>query len=299
VVLSLFAASASSRVVISQALARKLWPNQAAVGKQLQLLELKNVNGEPLPQILARIKRRDHTLAYDPSVLQPVEGKSWEVIGVVGDVRMFSLDITPDPALYLHQPQNPRSRWWGMDMSGFAVKFLMRTSSGPMEVAGRAKATILSVNPRATFTEVAPMQDLVSAKIGGRGTNKLMLLVSTLFGGLALTFAVIGIYGVVSHTISQRTREIGIRMALGAGRADVVRVVMGYALRLLVAGLALGLTGAWAVTRGLQPQLSGVTVTDSATYATAVIVLSCGVVAPCLLPLRRALRFDPVLLFRA
>jgi hypothetical protein len=94
-------------------------------------------------------------------------------------------------------------------------------------------------------------------------------------------------------------REIGIRIALGAGRADVVRVVMGYALRLLVTGLALGMTAAWAVTRGLQPQLSGVTVTDSATYATAVFVLSCAVLAACLLPLRRALRFDPVTLFRA
>ena len=292
-------ATAPSRVVISHALARKLWPSQRAVGKHLQLLELKTVNGEPLPEIIARMKQRDRTLGSDPGLFQPVEGRSWEVIGVVGDVRMFSLDITPDPALYLEHRQNPRSRMWGMDMSGFWVKFLMRTRDKPADVAGRAKAAILSVNPHATFTEIAAMQDVVSDKIGGRGTNTLMLLVSTLFGGLALTFAVIGIYGVVSHTITQRTREIGIRIALGAGRADVVRAVMGYAFRLLVAGLALGLTAAWAVTRGLQPQLSGVTVTDSATYATAVTVLSCAVLAACLLPLRRALRFDPVTLFRA
>ncbi len=290
-------AAAPSRVVISQALARKLWPNQRAVGKHLQLLELKTVNGELAPEIVARMKRRDRTLESDPNVFQPVEGRSWEVIGVVGDVRMFSLDITPDAALYVDHRQNPRSRQW-MDMSTFWVKFLLRTRDRPTDVAERAKAAVLSVNPRATFREIAAMQDVVSEKIGGRGTNKLMLLVSILFGGLALTFAVIGIYGVVSHTISQRIREIGIRMALGAGRADVVRVVMGYALRLLAAGLALGLTAAWAITRGLQPQLSGVTVTDSATYVTAVVVLSSAVLAACLLPLRRALRFDPVTLFR-
>jgi predicted permease len=292
-------AAAPSRVVISQALARKLWPNQRTVGKRLQLLVLKTVNGELTPDVIARMKRHDQTLGNDPNVWEPVEGKSWDVIGVVGDVRMFSLDIVPNPALYLHHRQTPRAGIWGVDNSSFSLKFLVRTRNRPGAVAERAKAAILSVNPHASFREIVPMQDVVSAKIGGRGTNKLMLLVSTLFGGLALTFAVIGIYGVVSHTISQRIREIGIRMALGAGRAAVVRVVMVYALRLLVAGLALGLTAAWATTRGLQPQLSGVTVTDSATYATAVIVLSCAVLAACLLPLRRALRFDPVTLFRA
>jgi putative ABC transport system permease protein len=291
-------AAAPSRVVVSRALARKLWPNQRAVGKHFELLEMKTVNGEPLPEILARMKRGDRTLEDDPNLFQPVEGKSWEVIGVAGDVRMFSLDIASNPALYLDHRQNPRSRGWGMDMSGFAVKFLLRTTDRPAAVAERAKAAILSVNPRATFTEILPMQDVVSAKIGGRGTNKLMVLVSALFGGLALTFAVIGIYGVVSHNVTQRLREIGIRMALGADRRDVVRVVMGYAVRVLVGGLALGVTVAWAVTAGLKSQLFGVTVTDPGTYATAVTVLSSAVLAACLLPLRRAFRFDPALLFK-
>jgi putative ABC transport system permease protein len=292
-------ASAPSRVVISLALARKLWPNQRAVGKRLDVLMVRTVNGEPLPEILARMKRRDRTMENDPSVFEPVEGKTWEVIGVVGDVRMFSLDIAPMPALYLDHRQNPRSRMWGMDMSGFEVKFLMRTTDKPTAVAGRAKTAILSVNPRVTFKEIVAMQDVVSTKIGGRGTNKLMVLVSTVFGGLALSFAVIGIYGVVSHTITQRIREIGIRIALGAGRGDVVRLVLRYAGRLLVAGLALGLVAAWAVTRGLQPQLFGMTATDPATYVSAVVALSFAVLAACILPLRRALRFDPVVLFRA
>ena len=292
-------AGAPDRVVISQALARKLWPNQHAVGKHLQPLVLKTLNGKPAPEVIARIKRRDRTLETDPSAMEPIEGKTWEVIGVVGDVRMFSLDLTPDPALYLNYQQNPRSPVWGMDMSGFAVKFLLRTTGPPTEIADRARAEILSVNSRATVTEVAPMQDLVAAMIGGRGTNKLMLVVSALFGGLALLFAVIGIYGVVSHTISQRAREMGIRIALGATRSDIVRIVMGYSIRLLVGGLALGLVTAWAATRGLQAQLSGVTVTDPTSYGGALILLSGAVLAACLLPLRRALRFDPVVLFKA
>jgi ABC-type antimicrobial peptide transport system permease subunit len=290
--------SAPARVVISQALARNLWPNQHAIGKHLELLVFKRVNGTLPPEILARLKRRDPTMATDSTVLEPVEGKSWEVIGVARDVRMFSLDITPDPALYINEQQNPRSRGWDMNMSVFGVKFLLRTRGKPSEIIDRAKAAIRSVNQNATFREVAAMQDVVADKVGGRGTNKLMLLISSLFGGLALTFAVIGIYGIVSHTMSQRNRELGIRIALGATRSDVVRVVMGYGVRLLVGGLALGLTIAWAATRGLQAQLWGVTATDVTTYALSVFVLSTAVLTACLLPLRRALRFDPVILFR-
>jgi putative ABC transport system permease protein len=292
-------ATSPNRVVISQALARKLWPDRHAVGKRLQVLVLKTVNGKPLPEVIERIKRRDRTVETDPSALEPVDGKTWEVIGVADDVRMFSLDVTPNPSLYMNYQQNPRSSMWGMDMSGFAVKFLLRTTGRPAEIADRAKAAILSVNSGATLTEVASMQDLVSAKVGGRGTNKLMLVVSALFGSLALMFAVIGIYGVVSHTISQRGRELGIRVALGADRSDVIRMVMGYALRLLLLGLGLGLAMAWAATRGLQAQLWGVTATDSVTYVGALILLSGAALAACILPLRRALRFDPLVLFKA
>ena len=218
---------------------------------------------------------------------------------VVADVRMFSLDVSSNPALYLVHRQTPRSPGWNLGMPRSSVKFLLRTRNSLTNVAARARGAILAVNAHAIFTEIVPMQDLVTAKIGGRGTNKLMVLVSTLFGGLAVAFAVIGVYGVVSHTVSQQLREIGIRMALGAGVPAVVRVVMGYAVRLLAAGLALGLVAAWAITRGLQPQLSGVTSTDAATYAAAVLVMSAAALTACLRPLRRAVRFDPIVLFRA
>jgi hypothetical protein len=114
------------------------------------------------------------------------------------------------------------------------------------------KTQILAASSEVTFAEVVSLEDLVSQSIGGRGSNKLMLIVATFFGTLAFTLAVVGIYGVVSHNVTQRLREIGIRIALGAGRRDIVRVVVGYGARLIGFGLALGLTAAWAATRGMR-----------------------------------------------
>jgi putative ABC transport system permease protein len=288
-------AISAPRVVISQTLAQRLWPNERVMGKQLQILVWKSdASGKPSPAILERLRKHDPTLENDPTVLEPVEGKSWEVIGVVQDVRMFSLDVAGNPALYVNYEQKMR----GMDLAQFSVKFLIRTSEDPTGITARAKTAVMSVNNHAVVTEIARMQDIVSAKVGGRGTSKLMVVVSTVFGSLALTFAVIGIYGVVSHTVSQRMREVGIRVALGADRRDVARLVIGYSVRLLFSGLALGLTAAWATTRVLQSQLAGVKVTDAVTYALAIALLAGAVMVASIVPLRRALRADPMALMR-
>jgi len=291
-------APSAPRVVVSRTLAERLWPNERAVGKRLQILVMKSgASGNPPPEILGRLKKHDLTLENDPTVFEPVEGKSWDVIGVVQDVRMFSLDVVGDPALYLNHEQNP-TRMWGMDLSRFSVKFLIRTSDDPAAITARATSAVVSVNSHATVTDIARMQDIVSAKVGGRGTSKLMVVVSTVFGSLALTFAVIGIYGVVSHTVSQRMREVGIRVALGAERRDIARLVIGYSVRLLFSGLALGLTAAWATTRALESQLAGVKVTDSVTYTCAIALLSAAVIVASVVPLRRALRINPIALLR-
>ena len=121
-----------------------------------------------------------------------------------------------------------------------------------------------------TFTEIVPLADLVAQSIGGRGSNKLLLIVATVFGSLALTFATIGIYGVVAHNVTQRLREIGIRVALGATSRDVIRIVVGYGMRLLGSGLALGITAAWAATRGMSALLFATTPTDAFTYASVI-----------------------------
>jgi putative ABC transport system permease protein len=274
-------ASAPKRVVVSEALARRLWPNQSPLGKSLTILQLKTINGEPAPGVMDRVQqsvRAAKGWPDDMSLFDAIGGAPWEVIGVVPNVRMFGLNVNPDPALYLsHQQLPPAARWI---VASFKV--LLRINRPPSDVIEPAKAQILAANRELTFSEITPMADLVARSIGGRGSNKLLAIVATVFGTLALLFATIGIYGVVAHNVSQRLREIGIRVALGADRRDVLRVVLGYAGRLLINGLALGLTAAWA-----------------ATYATAALTLVAAALLACALPLRRALRLDPVVLFRA
>ena len=209
---------------------------------------------------------------------------------------MFGLAIQPNPALYIESRQTPRDRLWSTASS---LKVMLRTTGNPADVAEQAKAQILDANPQLAITEVVPLADLVAQSIGGRGSNKLLLIVATVFGALALAFATIGVYGVVAHNVTQRLREIGIRVALGATGRDVVRIVLGYGLRLLLSGLALGVTAAWAATRGMGALLFATTPTDAFTYASVIATLVLASFFACALPLRRALRFDPVTLFKA
>jgi putative ABC transport system permease protein len=292
-------AVAPRRVVVSQALARRLWPNQSAVGKSLEILEIKSVNGKPAPGVVRQLQQSLKATTgwpLDRALFDAVGGVPWEVIGVASDVRMFGLNIKPNPALYLESRQLPATRGWG---SGSSLKVLLRTKGAPTEVADAAKAQILAANPELTFSEIVPLATLVAQSVGGRGSNKLLVIVATVFGTLALTFATIGIYGVVAHNVSQRLREIGIRVALGATAHDVTRVVLGYGIRLLLSGLALGVTTAWAATRGMGALLFATTPTDAFTYAAAIVLLVAAMLLACALPLRRAVRFDPIVLFKA
>jgi ABC-type antimicrobial peptide transport system permease subunit len=176
---------------------------------------------------------------------------------------------------------------------------MLRTTGRPGDVADQAKAHVLAADSALTITEVVPLADLVARSIGGRGSNKLLVIVATVFGTLALTFATIGIYGVVAHNVTQRLREIGIRVALGATGPDVIRIVVGYGMRLLAGGLALGVTAAWAATRGMGALLFATRPTDVFTYAGVIATLVIAALLACALPLKRALRFDPLVLFKA
>jgi putative ABC transport system permease protein len=288
--------TAPPRVVVGRALARRLWPNQSAVGKRLEVLTFRSVNGKPAPDIEARMKRRDPTLINDPTIWELRGGVPFEVIGVVGDVRMFAIGVEGNPIFYVSTRQIVRN---DVFFGATALKALVRTAGPPTEVAAAAKARIQAIDSSVSFDEIVPVADLVSRSIGGRGSPKLMVLVGSVFGALALGFATIGIYGVVAHNVAGRLREIGIRMALGADRREVVRMVVGYAMRLLTSGLALGVTVAWAATRGMRALLFATTPTDPATYAAVIVTLSAAAVVACVRPLRTALRFDPVTLFKA
>jgi predicted permease len=287
--------SAPRRVVISRTLAQRLWPGQPAVGKSLQFMRVKLVNGRLPADVEARAKRFDRTLESDPSIWEVEDGVRWEVIAVAADVRMFGLSVGGRPQVYIEMRQRSLT-----SIAGRAnLKILVRTRATPAEMLVPVKARIASASPDLTFTEVVTMSDVVSRSIGGRGSNKLLFIIATVFGTLALTFATIGIYGVVAHNVTQRLREIGIRVALGAARRDVVRIVVGYAMRLLTSGFALGITIAWATTRGMGALLFATRPLDATTYAAALLLLGLAALGACGLPLRRALRFDPVVLFKA
>jgi len=287
--------SAPRRVVISRALAGRLWPHQSSLGKTLEILDVKRTGAKRNSGFL--VSKRSRAWPSDASMYEAVDGISWQVIGVVSDVRMFGLNIVPNPALYIEARQQPRSgHWFGVATS---VKVLLRTAGNPTDVIESVKTQIFAASKDVTLAEIVRLADLVAQSIGGRGSNKLLLIVTTVFGTLALTFATIGIYGVVAHNVTQRLREIGIRVALGAARRDVIGIVMGDGFRLLASGLALGVTAAWAATRGMRALLFATTPTDPFTYASVMLILAGAALLACALSLRRALRFDPAVLFKA
>jgi predicted permease len=288
-------AAATRVAVVSRAFAQDAWPAGNALGQRIQIFGLRMQDGKPLPEVQEAMRQR-RRIPFNAKLYEPLDGVSWEVIGLVADVRMFSLQIVGNPAVYISIPQQPKSNWFAGTSN---LKILVRTAGEPGDAAARIRAEILGAHPDLAIEEVVPMGELVAQSIGGRGSNKLMLVVASAFGVLALLFVTIGIYGVFAHNVSERLREIGIRIALGAARGDIVRLLMAHGGRLIGFGLALGLTSAWALTRGMQALLFQVNATDAATYAGAVAVLIAAAVAACLLPLRRAARFDPLTLFKA
>ncbi len=271
--------SPARRVVVSRALADRLWPDRRPLGRQLDILEPDRSTG--------RASRR-------PEDMRPVSGGSWTVVGVVGNVRMFSLDFVDEPAMYIEDGDRP-SDWLSPRTS---MKFLLRTSGDPMAVVPSAKSAIAALAPEAEFNEIAPMRDLVDRTIGGRGSNKLLLVIAIAFGTTTFAFTILGIYGVVSWTVSTRLVEIGIRKALGAHHAHLARLILANVLRMIAAGLAVGIAVAWAASRTLGPLLFAVSATDWPTYLGASLAVVAGGVLACALPFRRAVRVDPCALLR-
>jgi predicted permease len=284
-------ATATPVAVVSESLARKLWPEGDAVGKVLRVPRLKTVGGDIAPDIADRLRRRDQTLKGDISAF---EVETHEVIGVVEDIRAFGLDLVPEPAFYLDSRQE-RSIYFSSRFTYLLVRTLEGEAS---EVGAIAKSILASGDLNGELRSMDSMSELVAHSIGGRGSNRLMMLVAGLFGGLALTLTTMGIFGVMLHTVNQRLAEMGVRIAFGARRSDIVRLVLGYGFRLLFSGVALGLTLAWAVSRSMQSLLFGLAPTDLATHAGAVLILVVAVLAACLVPVRRALSVDAARLLR-
>jgi putative ABC transport system permease protein len=217
-----------------------------------------------------------------PGVRSPLR----TVVGIVGDVHHYRLDETARPQMYLPQSQVTDS---------FLVLTVRSNVADPSRLTASIRSVLRSLDPAVPVYEVANLSDLVSRSYAAR---RFVLLLLTGFAGIALLLAAIGLYGVVSYTVLQRTREVGLRIALGARPADILRMVFGSGLRTIVAGLITGLLGALILTRFLESLLFGVQPSDAATHAGAIFVLVVVTAAAHLIPLRRALRIDPAVALR-
>jgi predicted permease len=205
------------------------------------------------------------------------------IVGVVGDVRARGLESAGDAAIYGLYEQSPAT----------AMSFCLRASAGrvdPVRLIPAARQAILGIDPRQPVDAVGTLDQVVRDSVAD---HRLALFALSTFAGLALVLATVGIYGVLSHRVGRATREIGVRVALGAEGQHVVRLVGGYAARMLAPGLLLGAAAAFAASRLLASQLFGVSRSDALTYAGAAALLTVMALLACLAPARRAARVDP------
>jgi len=192
-------------------------------------------------------------------------------------------------AVYLPYAQAPRP---------FFLSFMTvvaRTESDPLSMANTLRRAVQSVDPDMPVFDVASMEQLAYKSVASPRLNALLM---ACFSALALALAVVGIYGVMSYSVAQRTHEIGIRIALGAGHGDVLRMVMGQGMRLTVIGLAIGVAVALALTRLMASVLYGVQPNDPTTFAVMALVLAAVASLASYLPARRATKVDPMVALR-
>jgi ABC-type antimicrobial peptide transport system permease subunit len=209
-----------------------------------------------------------------------------QVVGIAGNTTQTGQERGESAEFYLSLRQFPTPE-------GYVV---VRTRMDPAAALASIRTAIQSVVKDEPITDVQLMSERMAGFVSDRRFN--MNLFGA-FAGVALLLSVIGIYGVLSFFVSQRTREVGIRMALGAQRRDVLLDVLARGLRLAVSGVVLGLAGAWAVSRLLQSQLFGITGTDPLTYIGGALLLLLVALAACLIPARRAASINPTEALRA
>jgi len=209
----------------------------------------------------------------------------WEIIGVIGNVKHTRLEIEAKPEVYFAAAQAPTS----------FLTLVARTSSDPTQMIVPLRRQILALDPDQPVFDITTMEQRISAALA---QSRFVMLLLSIFAAVAALLAAIGTYGVMVYIVVHRTREIGIRMALGAQRTDMLRMVLRQSLSMVLAGLALGLLAAFASTRLLASLLYGVGANDLATYASVVFLLGGTALCACYLPARRAMKVDPMVALR-
>jgi putative ABC transport system permease protein len=210
---------------------------------------------------------------------------SFEIVGVVHDVKSAGLQAPTAPTYYLPAAQAP--------LQDMAV--IVRTTTEPLSIIPELRQAVLAIDPDQPISNISTMEKIVSDSIARPRLNMFLM---GLFGALALILASVGIYGLLSYSVTQRTQEMGIRMALGAQVTDVLKLVLRQGMTLALIGEALGLIGAFALTRVMQRLLFGVTPTDATIFISVVGILTTTAVLACYLPARRAAKVDPLVALR-
>jgi putative ABC transport system permease protein len=240
--------------VISESLARDRWPNQDPIG---HTIEFGNMDGDL---------------------------RLLTIVGIVGDIHEYGLDVPPRPTVYVNLFQRPRA----------AITLTMLSDADTRLVTSAARGILQDLNPEIparfrTFSQV------YSASLGSRRFNVILI---GFFGITALLLATAGVFGVMAYSVSRRTREIGVRVALGADSGDVLRMILSQGLRTIFIGVAIGITGSLVLTRTVESLLFGVTATDPLTFGAVTLLLVGAALLACYIPARRATKVDPMVALR-
>jgi predicted permease len=255
-------AGSGAVVLVNEAMARRFWPDSDAIG--------------------ARINIDDNNTGPRPV----------EIVGVVGDVKHLSLESESTFDVYLPIAQIHED---GLGLVTDSQYWIVRSKTNNLAVEGAFRRELQDIDRDAATANVRTLEDYISDSVAPRKFN---LRVLTIFSLAALLLAATGIYGIVSYTVTQRTPEIGIRLALGAGRTTVFRLILGQGLKVVLLGLALGLVGALAMTRVIRSLLFAVTPNDAFTFVIVSLLLILVALIACSLPARRATKVDPLIAMR-
>jgi putative ABC transport system permease protein len=211
----------------------------------------------------------------------------YEIVGVVGNIRYSALGDAPEPTMYVPYKQDVFSQMWVVARAG---------DGDPGRIAGAVRQALRDIDPTLPAFSLTPLSTVVSDSIA---QQRFAMVLLALFAGVALVLAAVGLYGVVSYVVSQRTREIGLRMAMGAAPGNIVRMVLGGGMKLALVGVAIGLGGAMALSRYVETLLYEVTPSDPLSYAGTAAILLVVAAAACYVPARRAMRVDPLVALQA
>jgi putative ABC transport system permease protein len=242
----------------------------------------------PAVAIINQTMARRYFPGEDPigkRVLLVRDKSTVEIAGVVGDVRRFEADDVVEPEIYW--PYMQRARW--------ATYFAIRTDSEPRNIVSAVRGRVASIDKDVPVLNVTTVEQLVGNALKEPRFN---IAVIGVFASLALVLASVGLYAVISYSVAQRTHEIGVRIAVGAGQRDILKLIVGQGMVLTMIGVTIGLAGSLALTRTISTLLFGVSATDPATFAGISLLLIVVALLACCVPARRAMKIDPIVALR-